>query len=100
VLPTLSKKGLRARCLAQTLPWSYVRESSCMQSEDGSVKCGGASVQAVCRWPLAADPDLAPRQLFFFGAFTKFRKATIDESILRLEILFLTYVFCTVTVDF
>jgi hypothetical protein len=54
-------------------------------------------VKAVGRWPLTADSDLA---LSFLGAFTELRKTTIDEWILRFESLFLTYVFCTVTVDF
>jgi len=37
---------------------------------------------------------------FFRGVHRELRKTTIDDSILRFEILFPTYVFCAVTVDF
>ena len=94
VTTTLNKKHLGARCLAQTLRGFsrvFLNVERGRSAVRRSVLCFGTSRQAVSRGPLGGDSELALRQLFL-GAFAKLRKATVDKSMLRFEILFRTYV--------
>jgi len=97
----------RSGFVRNVLDRRYVLESPCLQSEDGQL----FGEEVCAEWPVRGQlvAGHSPRtpvchrdRCFFFGGGGRSQNCEkrLDESVLRFEILFRTYVYCTVTVDF